>query len=53
MKKLALLMALLMLGSFSAPAKALTITEKEMGYISVNTSASKEMSPDTARVSAI
>ena len=51
MKKLALLMALLMLGSFSAPAKALTITEKEMGYISVNTSASKEMSPDTARVS--
>ena len=51
MKKFALLMALLMLGSFSAPAKALTITEKEMGYISVNTSASKEMSPDTARVS--
>ena len=51
MKKLALLIAMLMLGSLAMPAKALTITEKEMGYISVNTSASKEMNPDTATVS--
>lgn len=51
MKKLAVLMAVLMLGSLFSPAKAITITDKEMGYISVNTSASKEMNPDTARIS--
>lgn len=51
MKKLALLLAMLVLGTFAMPAKSITITEKEMGYISVNTTASKEMTPDTASIS--
>ena len=51
MKKIAVLTAMLLLGSLAVPANAFTITDKEMGYISVNTSASKEMAPDTAMVS--
>lgn len=51
MKKLSVLLALFMLTALTMPAKAITITEREMGYISVNTSASKELAPDTATVS--
>lgn len=51
MKKFTLLLAFCMLAAFAQPAKAITITEKEMGFVSVNTSASKEMAPDTATVS--
>lgn len=49
MKKLALIVALF--AFFIMPANALTVTQKEMGYISVNTTASKEMTPDTATIS--
>ena len=42
-------LAVLGLGLF-AVANAYTVTEKEMGFISVNSTAVKEVEPDTASI---
>ncbi len=55
MKKIVLAISLLLLTSFfyfKSPlsANAITVVHKDMGYISVNSSASKEVLPDTASI---
>lgn len=44
------LFAVMALFSFSANANAMTVVQKDMGYVSVNTSVSKEIIPDTASI---
>ena len=48
MKKLTIALALLMLVFLAAPAKS--VTQKEMGFIEINTSVTKEIAPDTATI---
>lgn len=50
MKKLLITLFLFCLPILCSAANAITITEKNMGYVSVNTSATKEVVPDTASV---
>lgn len=50
MKKLLIILGLLVSASLVMPANAITIVEKDMGYVSINSSASKEIVPDTASI---
>ena len=50
MKKLLITLFLFCLPILCSAANAITITEKNMGYVSVNTSATKEVVPDTVSV---
>lgn len=51
MKKTALLLSILILSALCLPAAALNITEKELGYISVYATSTKDITPDTATIS--
>ena len=46
-----LVIAALMLTFFALPTSAFTVTQKEAGYISISTTAEKEIAPDTASIS--
>lgn len=46
-----LITAALMLTFFALPTGAFTVTQKEAGYISITTTAEKEIAPDTASIS--
>ncbi len=50
MKKILFILALLFTFVYSNSADAITVVHKDMGYISVNSTASKEIIPDTASV---
>src|SRR5574344_2465954 len=50
MKKLLVYLIVLIASTFMMPADALTIVEKDMGYVSVSTNSTKEVVPDTASV---
>lgn len=50
MKKLLIMFGVLAAVLFAVPANAFTIVEKDMGYVSVNSSADKEIIPDTASI---
>lgn len=50
MKKLLVMLGLIVVGAFTMSAQAITVVEKDMGYVSVNASASKEIVPDTASI---
>lgn len=50
MKKLFVLLGILAMSAFTMSADAITVVEKDMGYVSVNASASKEIVPDTASI---
>lgn len=50
MKKLFIALGLFAATAFIMPANAITVVEKDMGYVSVNSSADKEIIPDTASI---
>ncbi len=50
MKKLIISLGLLIFALCSLPVSAITVVEKDMGFVAVNTTASKEIIPDTASI---
>ncbi len=50
MKRIFVTLGLLVMSVFAAPVNAYTVVEKDMGYVAVNTTASKEITPDTASI---
>lgn len=50
MKRLLVALGIIAAGALFVPANAITVVDKEMGFVSVNASASKEIVPDTASI---
>lgn len=50
MKKFILILCLMLTFGLLTPANAITVVEKDMGFVSVNANATKEIVPDTASV---
>ena len=50
MKKIILIFSLMSVIGFVNPSQAITVVEKDMGFVSVNASATKEIVPDTASI---
>ena len=50
MKKLLLILALSLISMPTIPSNAITVNQKDMGFISVNTNETKEITPNTANI---